>query len=266
MKEEYERNLRIRKLIKNIIDIVEETDIDLKKPFFGKNTKLFHEMISKLSGVKADNMLPSPVMLGVTGIYDTTSMTKWQYPNCQEVYVYMLYPSISIKEYGDMQFGDYKLGEFMEALMHTRNAAKKMFPNSNISLKVKCLINYVYSFIQHSDLEWANEYMLGVVHKGREIIANVTKELATIPDVYPIMVKTDMVIVSSFEEKGDLSKLITCVPDYRLISENIHDVVIIDKIRYIEGGKANGFALMNNHGRIQTSTKRLVDRIINEVK
>lgn len=257
-----EDNLRIRELIKNIIQEADDCKADLRASFFGENEYTFARIISRLSGVPMGSVPRPSNLFGGTGIHEMSMNTKYKYPNCKEVYISLLYPTITLNDFGDRQFGKYSVNDFMYALIHTRQTAKKMFPDSNISAVIKCMINYMYGFIIRSELDWADEYAKHVPARGRELITELVLKIADTPKVHPIWVNTDCVIVSSISEEVELPDLTNCLEGYKVYVENMHDVVLIDKIRYVEGGKARGYVTAYKEDRMLRSTQHLIKQVI----
>lgn len=259
-----EHNLESRKLIKKIVHAAEHMEIDMKASAFGTNYDMVCKVISELSGVHLAHEMRSITKFG-GGCVESTTQTRYKYQNCQEVYFSLMYPTISLNEYGDMQFGEYSLGDFIRCLFGARKLSKT-FANHSVSGKIKYMINMLFGFISRSELEWADEYTKGVPATGRRLISELTDALYGVCDVYPIYVNTDTVIITSLHEQNDLSEVLGMFDGYKIFTEKLNgDVVIFDRTKYIVG-KAERFATIHkSEARKQTLT-RATQTLLNSVK
>ena len=257
-------NLENRKLIKKIIHAAETMKIDMKGNAFGVNYEIVCMVLSELSGVPYGRVMRTLSKFG-GGCVASTRQTRYKYQNCQEVYFSLMYPTISMNEYGDMQFGKYLLGDFIRCLIGARKVSKT-FGDCSVSGKIKYMINMLFGFISRSELEWADEYTKGVPATGRRLIGELTDALYNVDDVYPIHVNTDMVIITSLHEREDLSEVLDMFDGYQLFADRLDgDVVIFDRIRYIVG-KAERFPTIHRAQTRSASLTRATLNMIDSVK
>lgn len=260
----YEVLLNERKLIKEIIWTAETMNIDLKASAFGSNCNVVYKAISELSGVPLGRVMRNINKFG-GGCVASIRQTRYKYQNCQEVYFSLMYPTISMNEYGDMQFGKYLIGDFIRCLVGARKLSKT-FGDCSVSGKIKYMINMMFGFISCSELEWADEYTKGVPATGRRLIGGLTDALYNVDDVYPIHVNTDMVIITSLHEREDLSEVLDMFDGYQLFADRLDgDVVIFDRIRYIVG-KAERFPTIHRTQTRSASLTRTTLNMIDSVK
>ncbi|AGG58221.1 hypothetical protein VPDG_00060 [Vibrio phage henriette 12B8] len=109
-------------------------------------------------------------------------------------------------------------------------------------------------------LEWAGEVVICVPAKGRELVRSLSITLLKEYELVPLRVHTDSVIATTFKLTPSHKKELR-IDGYRVVSELMCNVVIIDKLRYVSGGHCHNMCKPRTLNSIKYATKRGIDLV-----
>ena len=237
-------------LVETIINAAMNADIKLGKGNLSHDTEQAMKTLSKITGVPVGYNVRTIIHTG-GGIAEAVDDYRFKFNHCQEVTFSQMYPYILRNEYGDHLVGGYYIKDLVDGLIEARKATKTDTWYGDTSIKIKVLLNLLYTFIIRSDLVYADDASKGVCTHGRRLIAELFDKLYELDDVYPVRVHIDEIFITSLNGKVEIPPI--DMGDYPINIDEIDshisgskDLVIVDRIRYIVG-RAKRFNTIHMH-------------------
>lgn len=232
-------------LVETIINTAMKADIRIGQEHFSHDMEEAMRALKTITGVPVGYKIRRAIKFG--GIVEVIDAKHYKFTNCQKVSFGQMYPYILRNVYGNLPIGGYCIKDLVDGLLEARRTTKNdgwLTKNDslygNTSVKIKVLLNLLFTFITRSELVWADEVTQGVPAHGRLLSSKLFDKLYDIDDVYPVRIHTDEILVTSLNGKVDLSHIE--MGDYPIYVDELDsyrtgakDLVILDRIRYIVG-------------------------------
>lgn len=226
-------------LVETIINNAMKADIRLGQENLRHDVEEAMRVLNAITGVPVGYNVRKVNQTG-GGIVEVIDAKQFKFTNCQEVSFSQMYPYILRNEYGNLLIGGYYIKDLVDGLLEARRETKKDEWYGETSVKIKVLLNLLFTFIIRSDLVWADGVAQGVPAHGRRLSSELFDKLYDIDDVYPVRVHVDEIFITSLNGKVDLSHIE--MGDYPISIDGLDsyrtgakDLVIFDRIRYVIG-------------------------------